>query len=264
MENIVIDTPERIDQDIEEFKLDCVDDAKNYTAAKIKLCRDPENDKPVLFYSQELARNFRDNTDPFGRRHIIKVFTPSNLTAVADSTLESKFNDTILAFKPRVQDYSPLTDIHSQKMNLFMDEETATFVSDIGINVDGLGEDFTGIQSVESTPFLDDLSINASHLKLELADLRKQLLTIKEVMANVFSNYIDPRSVSGELFDEALANEKIPQGYIQTYLALKEQIKTIESQLGLVNTEVFTETSSRIRLPKLIERSVYDKFQIRL
>ena len=264
MENIVIDTPERIEQDIEEFKLDCVDDAKNYTAAKIKLCRDPENDKPVLFYSQELARNFRDQHDPFGRRHIIKVFTPSNLTAVADSTLESKFNDTILAFKPRVQDYSPLTDIHSQKMNLFMDEETATFVSDIGINVDGLGEDFTGIQSVESTPFLDDLSINASHLKLELADLRKQLLTIKEVMANVFSNYIDPRSVSGELFDEALANEKIPQGYIQTYLALKEQIKTIESQLGLVNTEVFTETSSRIRLPKLIERSVYDKFQIRL
>ena len=258
MENIVIDTPERIEQDIEEFKLDCVDDAKNYTAAKIKLCRDPENDKPVLFYSQELARNFRDQRDPFGKRHIIKVFTPSNLTAVADSTLESKFNDTILAFKPRVSDYSPLTDIHSQKMNLFMDDDTATFVSDIGINVDGLGEDFTGIQSVESTPFLDDLSINASHLKLELADLRKQLLTIKEVMANEFDNYVDPRGVSGELFDEACANESVPQGYIQTYLALKEQIRNIESQLGLVNTEVFAETSTKIRLPKLIERRMHD------
>jgi len=264
MENIVIDTPERIDQDIEEFKLDCVDDAKNYTAAKIKLCRDPENDKPVLFYSQELARNFRDQRDPFGRRHVIKVFTPSNLTAVADSTLESKFNDTILAFKPKIADYSPLTDVHSEKMNLFMDEDTATFVSDIGINVDGLGEDFTGIQSVESTPFLDDLSINASHLKVELDDLHKQLLNINEVMANEFNNYVDPCGVSDELFDQSLANESVPEGYIQTYLALKERIKGIESQLGLVNTEVFTETSSRIRLPKLIERSVYDKFQIRL
>lgn len=258
MENIVIDTPERIDQDIEEFKLDCVDDAKNYTAAKIKLCRDPENDKPVLFYSQELARNFRDKHDPFGRRHIIKVFTPSNLMAVADSTLESKFNDTILAFKPKIHDYSPLTDVHSEKMNLFMDEDTATFVSDIGINVDGLGEDFAGIQSVESTPFLDDLSINASHLKLELADLRKQLMNIKEVMANEFDNYVDPRGVSGELFDEACANEKIPQGYIQTYLSLKEKIHGIESQLGLVNTEVFTETSSRIRLPKLLEGRAHE------
>jgi len=258
MENVIIDTPERIDQDIEDFKLDCVDDEKNYTAAKIKLCRDPENDRPVLFYSQELARNFRDQRDPFGKRHIIKVFTPSNLTAVADSTLESKFNDTILAFKPKIHDYSPLTDVYSQKMNLFIDEETATFVSDIGINVDGLGEDFTGIQSVESTPFLDDLSINASHLKTELADLRKQLLNIKEVMADEFDHYIDPRGVSGELFDEACANEKIPQGYIQTYLSLKEKIHGIESQLGLVNTEIFTETSSRIRLPKLIEGRMHD------
>jgi len=258
MENVIIDTPERIDQDIEDFKLDCVDDEKNYTAAKIKLCRDPENDRPVLFYSQELARNFRDQRDPFGKRHIIKVFTPSNLTAVADSTLESKFNDTILAFKPKIHDYSPLTDVYSQKMNLFIDEETATFVSDIGINVDGLGEDFTGIQSVESTPFLDDLSINASHLKTELADLRKQLLNIKEVMADEFDHYIDPRGVSGELFDEACANEKIPQGYIQTYLSLKEKIHGIESQLGLVNIEVFTETSSRIRLPKLIEGRMHD------
>jgi len=264
MENIVIDTPERIEQDIEEFKLDCVDDAKNYTAAKIKLCRDPENDKPILFYSQELARNFRDQRDPFGRRHIIKVFTPSNLTAVADSTLESKFNDTILAFKPKIHDYSPLTDVHSEKMNLFMDEETATFVSDIGINVDGLGEDFSGIQSVESNPFLDDLSINASKLKLELADLNKQLMNLKEVIANEFNNYLDPRGVSDELFNQSLANESVPEGYIQTYLALKEQIRNIESQLGQVNTEVFTETSTKIRLPKLIERSVHDKFQIRL
>jgi len=262
MENVVIDTPERIEQDIEDFKLDCVDDAKNYTAAKIKLCRDPENDKPVLFYSQELARNFRDQRDPFGRRHIIKVFTPSNLTAVADSTLESKFNDTILAFKPKIQDYSPLTDVHSQKMNLFIDEETATFVSDIGINVDGLGEDFAGIQSVESNPFLDDLSINASHLKLELADLKKQLMNLKEVMANEFNNYVDPRCVSGELFEEALAYEKIPQGYVQTFLSLKDQIRHIESQLGVVNTEVFAETSSRIRLPKLIEGRLHDIISI--
>lgn len=262
MENLIIDTPERLDQDIEDFKLDCVDDEKNYTASRIKLCRDPENDKPVLFYSQELARNFKDPRDPFGRRHVIKAFTPSNLTAVADNTLENKFQDTILAFKPRIQDYSPLTDIHSQKMNLFMDEETATFISDIGIDVDGLGEDFAGIQTVESNPFLDDLSINASHLKTELADLRKQLMNIKEVMADEFTDYRDPRTLSDELFDQALARENVPEGYIQTYLALKEQIKSVESQLGQVNTEVFAETSTKIRLPKLIEGRINDILQV--
>lgn len=262
MENVIIDTPERIDQDIEDFKLDCVDDERNYTASRIKLCRDPENDKPVLFYSQELARNFRDQHDPFGNRHILKAFTPANLTAVADNTLESKFQDTILAFKPKIPDYSPLTDIHSQKMNLFMDEETATFVSDIGINVDGLGEDFAGIQTVESNPFLDDLSINASHLKTELADLRKQLMNIKEVMADEFTDYCDPRTLSDELFEQALAHEKVPAGYVQTYLALKEQIRNLEAQLGQVNSAVFAETSPRIRLPKLIERRVHDILKV--
>jgi len=258
MENMVIDTPERIEQDIEDFKLDCVDDAKNYTAAKIKLCRDPDNNQPVLFYSQELARNFRDQGDPFGRRHVLKVFTPSNLSAVADATLESKFNDTVLAFKPKIRDYAPLTDVHSAKMKLFMDDETATFVSDIGINVEGLGEDFAGIQSVASNPFLDDLSVNASQLKTELADLKKQLLNLKELMANEFHNYVDPGRVSAELFDQACAKESVPEGYVQTYLALKEQIRNIESQLGQVNIEVFAETSSRIKLPKLIERRAHD------
>jgi len=262
MNNIVIDIPERIEDDIEDFKLDCVDEEKNYTASKIKLCRDPENDKPVIFYTQELARNFRDKSDPFGKRHIIKVFTPSNLTAVADSTLESKFNDTILAFKPKVHDYSPLTDIHSQKMNLFMDEKTATFISDIGINVDGLGEDFQSIESVNSNSYLEDLSGDASKLKVELNELKKQLLNIKEMMANEFVNYIDPRSVSDELFDQALANEKVPEGYIQSFLSIKEQIRRIESQLGEVNTAVFAETSSKIRLPKLLEGRAHELLQI--
>ena len=82
-ENVIIDTPERLEDDIEDFKLDCVDEEKNYTAAKIKLCRDPEDDTPRIFYSQELARNFKDPQDKFGKRHLIKVFTPENITAVA-------------------------------------------------------------------------------------------------------------------------------------------------------------------------------------
>ena len=262
MDNIVIDIPERIEDDIEDFKLDCVDEEKNYTASKIKLCRDPENDKPVLFYTQELARNFRDKSDPFGKRHIIKVFTPSNLTAVADSTLESKFNDTVLAFKPKVRDYLPLTDIHSQKMNLFMDENTATFMSDIGINVDGLGEDFASIETVNANPYLEDLSLDAGKLKVELYELNRQLLNIKEMMSNEFVNYIDPRVVSDELFDQVLANEKVPEGYIQSYLSVKEQIRRIESQLGEVNTAVFAETSSKIRLPKLLEGRAHELLQI--
>lgn len=262
MDNIVIDIPDRIEDDIEDFKLDCVDEEKNYTASKIKLCRDPENEKPVIFYTQELARNFRDKSDPFGKRHIIKVFTPSNLTAVADSTLESKFNDTVLAFKPKVRDYLPLTDIHSQKMKLFMDENTATFMSDIGINVDGLGEDFASIETVIANPYLEDLSLDAGKLKVELYELKRQLLNIKEMMASEFVNYIDPRSVSDELFDQALANEKVPQGYVQSFLSIKEQIRQIESQLGEVNSAVFAETSSKIRLPKLLEGRAHELLQI--
>jgi len=258
MDNVIIDIPERIDSDIEDFKICAVDDENNFTAARIKLCREPENDQPILFYSQELSRNFKRSGDPFARRHIIKTFTPANLEAVADTTLEHKFRDTILAHKDTVWDYSPLTDIHSQRMNLFMDEDTATFMSDIGVNVDGLGEDFQGMESVESSPFLDEVSLDATRLKNELRDLKDQLLIVKEQMADEFSEYVDPRTLTGDEFDTRLAREKVSDGLVQSYLMLKEQIAGFESRLGQVKDTVFSETRTRIKLPKLIEERSAD------
>lgn len=259
MENVIIDIPERIEDDIEDFKLDAVDDERNYTAAKIKLCRDPEDNKPLLFYSQELSRNFKDPADPFSKRHIIKVFTPSNHQAVADSVLEHKFTDTILAFKPKIQDYSPLSDIHSHGMNLFLDEDTATFMSDIGINIDGLGEDFQSIESVSSNSYLDDIAVDASHLKAELVNLNNKFIITKKQMADEFNEYIDPNTVDENVFTEALSHEKVSQSLVQTYLSLKEQIQAIETQLGEVSSVVFNETKSKIRLPKLIEEKAHEK-----
>ena len=252
-ENVIIDIPERLEDDIEDFKLDCVDDQKNYTAAKIKLTRDPEDDTPRIFYSQELSRNFKDPMDKFGKRHLIKVFTPENITAVSDTTLERKFNDTILAHKERVNDYAPLTDINSEKMNLFMDEDTATFLSDTGISIDGLGEDFMGLESVSATPCMEDISDDASHLKRELNDLKGKYSLIKDQMTDEFENYVNPAEISDEQFDEALAREKVPEAYVQSYLALKEQINVLKAKLGEVNSLVFNETKSKIRLPKLLE-----------
>ena len=49
-ENFIIDLPERIDDRIEDFKLGAAEEEKNYTTAKIKLCREPETTKPLLFY----------------------------------------------------------------------------------------------------------------------------------------------------------------------------------------------------------------------
>tara|TARA_B100001105_G_scaffold250178_1_gene238125 strand:- start:550 stop:1089 length:540 start_codon:yes stop_codon:yes gene_type:complete len=172
--NVVIDIPDRIDQDIEDFKLDAIDDEKNYTASRIKLCRDPENEKPILFYSQELSRNFKNPNDPFSKRHIIKTFTPENIEAVADVTVEHKFKDTLLAHKDFVWDYNPLSDIHSGSMNLFMDEDTAGFMEDVGIRTDGMAEDFQSLESVEATPFMEDISLDATRLKNDLKDFQEE------------------------------------------------------------------------------------------
>ncbi len=258
MSSLIIDTPERIENDIEDFKLDCVDDQKNYTATKIKLCRDPDNNKPILFYSQELTRNFRDQNDLFGKRHVIKVFTPSNLTAIVDSTLENKFNDTVLAFKNQIHDYAPLTDIHSEKMNLFMDDETATFISDVGINIDGFGDDFTEMESVESNNFLEDLSENASRLKSELFDLKKQLFNIKTAIIDSTNFNLNTKILTDEQFDTLIANTTISERLIQPYLSLKEQIKNIETKLSQVNNAVFSETRDKITLPRSLEGKVYE------
>ena len=114
MNNVIIDKPERIGRDLEDFKIDAVEDEKNFTAAKITLCRDPETESPIVFYSQELNRNFKNDVDPLGKRFLIKTFTPNNAMTAADVTLERKFGDAMLAHKRSIEDYSPLSDIHSQ------------------------------------------------------------------------------------------------------------------------------------------------------
>jgi len=252
-ENFVIDLPERIDDRIEDFKLGAAEDEKNYTTSKIKLCREPETDKPLLFYSQELIRNFKDPHDPFFKRHLIKVFTPSNHQAVADTSLESKFKDTVLAHKDRIVDYSPLTDIHSHDMNLFIDEDTAQFMDDVGINVDGMGEDFQSIESVSASPFHEEVSYDAMELKKELHQLEERLTDIKKMMADEFEEYTDPQLLTESEFNEKLAMENISSNLSQKYLILKEMIEMVRSQLGELSSAVFSEISTIIKLPKAME-----------
>ena len=261
--NVIIDIPERIDQDIEDFKIDAIDDEKNYTASRIKLCRDPEDEKPILFYSQELSRNFKNPNDPFTKRHIIKTFTADNAEAVADVTVEHKFKDTLLAHKDFVWDYNPLSDIHSESMSLFMDEDTAGFLEDIGVRTDGMAEDFQSLESVSATPFMEEVSLDSTRLKNQLKDLRGRMWIIKDQMADEFLEYVDPRSFTDGEFDEKLVTEKVSEGLVQTYLSLKEQISQLKAKLGEVNMAVFEETKSKIKLPKIIEeRSLDELFEI--
>ena len=261
--NVIIDVPERIDQDIEDFKIDAIDDEKNYTASRIKLCRDPEDESPILFYSQELSRNFKNPNDPFTKRHIIKTFTADNAEAVADVTVEHKFKDTLLAHKDFVWDYNPLSDIHSGSMNLFVDETTAGFLEDIGVRTEGMAEDFQSLESVEATPFMEDVSLDATRLKNELKDLSGRLWIVKDEMASEFDLWVDVKTLTDDAFEECLAVETVSQGLVQTYLSLKEQIEALKAKLGEVNKTVFEETKSKIKLPKIIEeRSLDELFEI--
>jgi hypothetical protein len=261
--NVIIDIPERIDQDIEDFKIDAIDDEKNYTTSRIKLCRDPDDESPILFYSQELSRNFKNPNDPFTKRHIIKTFTADNAEAVADVTVEHKFKDTLLAHKDFVWDYNPLSDIHSGSMNLFMDEDTAGLLEDIGVRTDGMAEDFQSLESVEATPFMEDISLDSTRLKNELKDLSGRLWIVKDEMASEFDLWVDVKTLTDDAFEECLAVETVSQGLVQTYLSLKEQIDALKAKLGEVNMTVFEETKSKIKLPKIIEeRSLDELFEI--
>ena len=252
-ENFVIDLPNRIDDRVEDFKLGAAEDEKNYTTSKIKLCREPETDKPLLFYSQELIRNFKDPRDPFSKRHLIKVFTPSNHQAVADTSLEGKFKDTVLAHKERIVDYSPLTDIHSHDMNLFIDEDTAQFMDDVGMNVDGMGEDFQSIESVSASPFHEEVSYDAMELKKELHQLEGRISDVKRMMADEFDEYSDPQFLTDGEFNERLTKENISSSLTQRYLSTIEEISRLKSQLGDLSSAVFSEVSTKIKLPKAMD-----------
>ncbi len=252
--NVIIDKPQRLEDEIEGFKLDAIDEEKNYTAARLRLCRDSQSHEPVLFYSQELSRNFKNPEDPFARRHLIRAFVPGQFEAAADEVITGKFQDALLAHKPAISDYSPLSDIHSEKMSLFMDEETAQFLEDQEIRIDGLSEDFQGIESVSANPYMEGIALDASQLKKELAKIKAQCAVIKGKMADHFEEPIEPNLISEDVFAEALARQtKVPQGLVQSYMLVREQMNEVEAQLGEFDAAVFSETASKIRLPKAVE-----------
>ena len=248
---VVIDTPERIQQDTEEFKLDCLDREKNFTLSKLKLTRDPETEEPRLFYSQQLIRNFKDDNDPLNRKMFIKAFTPSNVDAAYDTTLDQKYADTLLAFKSHITDYNPLSDIHSHEMRLFMDEETATFLSDSDVSIDALKEDFLGIESVSATPYHIDLGHDVTKLKRELSGHESKVASLKLEMQKVFSNGIDLTDLNDEEFESLIANHNMSPGLVQTYLSLKERINSIKARIAELNEELITDTKLQVHLPRL-------------
>ena len=257
MDNIVIDKPEKLDSDIEDFKIEAVEEAKNFTASRIRLCRDPESEEPVIFYTQELIRNFKNPHDPFGRRWVLKTFSPENAMAAADVTLERKLTDSILAHKPQIPDYSPLTDIHSNEMGLFLDEDTAIYLSDVGINVDGLGEDFSGIETIPATPFMEEIAYDAGKLKSELWTLRNELRKVQQAILDEIGDQRELASIPGEAFDLLLAEHRISDALVQKLLEVKSRISTLEVQLGQASSVVFSETVTRIHLPGRIDLSKF-------
>lgn len=253
MDKIVIDKPERLDADIEDFKIEAVEDAKNFTASRIRVCRDPRSEEPVIFYTQELIRNFKGPNDAFGRRWVLKTFSPENAMAAADVTLERKLIDSILAHKPQIPDYSPLTDIHSDEMGLFLDEDTAVYLSDVGINVDGLGEDFSGIETVSATPFMEEVAYDAGKLKSELGDLRAALRMVQQAILDEIGDQRELASIPVVSFDLLLVEHRISDSLIQKLLELKSRISNLEGQLGKASHAVFSETAMRIHLPGRID-----------
>ncbi len=257
MDNIIIDKPEKLDSDIEDFKIDAVEESKNFTASRIRLCRDPESEEPVIFYTQELIRNFKNPHDPFGRRWVLKTFSLENAMAAADVTLERKLTDSILAHKTQIPDYSPLTDIHSDEMGLFLDEDTAVYLSDVGINVDGLGEDFSGLETVSATPFMEEVAYDAGKLKSELMELRTSLRKVQQAALDEIGIERDSISFTDESFDMLLAEHHVSDALVQKLLELKSRISILESQLGQASSVVFSETVTRIHLPGRIDLSKF-------
>ena len=248
---VVIDSPERIMQDVEEFRLDCLDREKNFTLSKLKLTRDPETEEPRLFYSQQLIRNFKDDDDPLNRKMFIKAFTPSNVDAAYDQTLDQKYTDSLLAYKPVIHDYNPLSDIHSHDMRLFMDDETATFLSDSDVSIDALKDDFLGIESVNATPYHVDLGHDTSRLKQELSSIESKMASLKMEMQKEFKNGINLAGLNNEEFENLIANNHSSSSPVQTYLSLKDRINSIKSRISELNEELITDTRLQVRLPRL-------------
>jgi len=142
-------------------------------------------------------------------------------------------------------------------MGLFLDEDTAVYLSDVGINVEGLGEDFTGIETVSATPFMEEVAFDAGKLKSELGTMRNELRKVQQAVVDEIGIERDSISFTDESFDLLLAEHRISNALVQKLLELKSRISSLESQLGQASSVVFSETVTRIHLPCRIDLSKF-------
>jgi hypothetical protein len=257
--NLKVNREDKISQDIEDFKLNCLDEKKNYSTGKLKVTRDAKTEKPLLFYTQEMVRNNRAESDPFSHRQTIKIFSPSNLEAAADSALEFKYKDTLPGLKTSIPDYGAMTDISSSKMMLFADENTCEFMENVGISVESLGDDFTSIESVPASPFVEGISRDTTHLKQQLQVKKTQLDTVKSSIMDEVD--FDLSGLCDDEFHMRIVQEKISDHLIQNYLWMREQVGSLEERIQTLNREVYKENSTKIKLPERIKEVNFDIFK---
>ena len=132
-----------------------------------------------------------------------------------------------------------------------MDEETATFMSDMDVSVDALKEDFLGIESVSATPYHVDLGYDVTKLKRELFVHKTKMASLKIEMQKGIRNGIDLTDLNDDEFESLVANHEISSGLVQTYLSLKERINSIKARIAELNEELITDTRLQVRLPRL-------------
>jgi hypothetical protein len=92
-----------------------------------------------------------------------------------------------------------------------IDDETALFLSDSGINIDGLSEDFQDINCVEATPFMHDIAEDVQMLKKQLSEADKKLSEVKKLMIDE----IGIGRVDDEQFENLISQHDLPSELVQ-------------------------------------------------
>lgn len=205
-----------------------------------------QNGETYLVRSRNIQRPIHNPSDTFSHA---KLYSPTKATsesiaAVTMVVQEKKVADTVLPYERNVKEYNPESDVVSDNNVLIVDRNAADMIENIGLNMEGISNEYEGIESIAPNVYQSNLVDDIVVIKRDIRDVMSRISMLMQY-------YRSRGELSGEVYSirqlYSIENESLPVDLARELADFSGLYgKYMELQRVIIN-----ETAERIKIPDM-------------
>jgi len=240
----------------QNFRFQAAQRRENYAVSHVSVQETPKGEA-LLCLEREISRPYRrpeERFGTFGSVYELQTYTPETFIASMQDVLNKKVDITALSFDKQIESYAPETDIHHRNQKIYVDEQAARLLGDLGISVDaGFREDFNSLESVGVIPGQMDAIDTAHLLKEEYRRLKRDFDALEAEIERTLNR--GSQGLERINFRRLSTQEKlslIPTAYQAHYADLLGRMNGLWEIIYRAKREIVDENFQRMSIPDTV------------